>query len=126
MQNPDATFMAAFIADPTPRPMATSPLLELLNAEALTWEADARRITMRFSPPPAFRQGAGLIQGGIIGTMLDFAMVLPAFSALSDFSRSSRCSAATSHSLRAAARRFSVSASLSLFEAARKQRWYMP
>ena len=83
MDNPDAAFLRAFVADPTPRRMATSPLLDLLETELVAWEPDGPRLTMRFSPPSVTRQGAGLIQGGIIGTMLDFAMVLPAFALLS-------------------------------------------
>jgi uncharacterized protein (TIGR00369 family) len=82
MDNTDATFLRAFVADPTPRRMASSPLLELLETELVAWEPDGPRLTMLFSPPAVTRQGAGVIQGGIIGTMLDFAMVLPAFAVL--------------------------------------------
>jgi uncharacterized protein (TIGR00369 family) len=77
--NPDLEFARAFFADPSPRPMHTSALLEALGAELVGYNKGRRELTMRFSPGDLFRQGTGNIQGGAITAMLDFAMVLAAF-----------------------------------------------
>jgi uncharacterized protein (TIGR00369 family) len=70
--NPDHAALHAFLRDPTPRPICTSPLLEALGATLEYWEDG--RLSMGFAPQPLFRQGAGVVQGGALAAMLDFAM----------------------------------------------------
>lgn len=84
MRNPDADFARAFFAEPgaAPRPMPTNALLAALGAELVAHNPATGEVTMRFSPPETFRQGAGHIQGGAISAMLDFAMILAAFAVI--------------------------------------------
>jgi uncharacterized protein (TIGR00369 family) len=82
--NPDLEFARAFFADPSPRPMRTNGLLEALGAELMGYDKGKHELTMRFAPGELFRQGAGNIQGGAISAMLDFAMVLAAFSVIEE------------------------------------------
>ncbi len=94
--NPDLEFARAFFADPSPRPMHTSALLTALGAELLGYDKGKQELTMQFTPADLFWQGAGNIQGGAISAMLDFAMVLAAFSVLEDGSTVSTTSMNTS------------------------------
>ncbi len=83
MSNPDVVALREFLADPVPRSMESSPLLVALAARLEAWHAERKELTMRFSPDGMFRQGAGLIQGGAVASMLDFAMVFAAMAVLS-------------------------------------------
>ena len=71
--NPDQALVRRFAADPS-RPLAveTNPLAASLRAELLRL-ADGR-LEMAFAPGAEFLQGAQVIQGGVVGAMLDFAM----------------------------------------------------
>lgn len=84
MTNPDVVALHAFLADPVPRPMTSSPLLEALGARLLAWEPDRAELTMTFAPGELFRQGAGVIQGGAVTAILDFAMAFAAMARLGD------------------------------------------
>ena len=72
--NSDYLFLQAFLSgDKAPVPIASSPLAVLLNARLL--EADAAgTAVLAFEPPETFIQGAGVLQGGTVTTMLDFAL----------------------------------------------------
>ncbi|MBS1142850.1 MAG: thioesterase superfamily protein [Proteobacteria bacterium] len=59
-------------------PVATNPLAISLNMRIL--DAQDGRVRIGYRPPEGFTQGNGVVQGGIISAMLDFAMVFAAFS----------------------------------------------
>lgn len=80
--NPDQQCVLGFIASPAPTPMNSSPLLEALGATLVDYDADAHRLLMRFTPPPMFRQGANVVQGGVLSMMLDFGMAFCAMAAV--------------------------------------------
>lgn len=77
--NPDHVLMRAFMAgDRAPVRVETNGLFVALNAMLADYDADARTVTLRFAPGDLFRQGSGVIQGGAISAMLDFAMAFAA------------------------------------------------
>jgi uncharacterized protein (TIGR00369 family) len=80
--NTDQVFLAEFMAgNRQPAPVLCNPLAAMLNAQLL--EADASgRITMSFEPPETFIQGARVLQGGAVATMLDFAIAFAVLAAL--------------------------------------------
>lgn len=82
MSNPDAVALRAFLADPVPQAMTSSPLLVALGARLEAWDPASAQLTMRFVPEAMFRQGAGLIQGGAVAAMLDFALAFAAMAVL--------------------------------------------
>jgi uncharacterized protein (TIGR00369 family) len=77
--NPDQLFLKAFLAgDCRPARFAANPLAEALNAELLAADSSGT-VRLAFEPGPQFLQGAQVLQGGVVATMLDFAL---AFSGL--------------------------------------------
>ncbi len=54
----------------------TNPLFKALNTTLLA--IDGQTVTLRFEPGDLFRQGSGVVQGGAISAMLDFAMAFAA------------------------------------------------
>lgn len=58
----------------------TSPLLRALNCRFLSGEPG--RLTIGFQPGPDHLQGHGVVCGGIIATMLDFALAFATLSRL--------------------------------------------
>jgi len=60
-----------------PAPLATSPLLAALRCQVVAIEPGTVRLS--FAPGAEFTQGNGAVAGGIVATMLDFAL---AFSVL--------------------------------------------
>ena len=80
--NPDQDMILRFAEDGTPIAMNTSPLVELLGARLERYDADAQEMTMSFTPPEAFRQGAGVVQGGAVSMMLDFVLAFCAMPTL--------------------------------------------
>lgn len=89
--NTDGAFIARFLAgDRRPVVIDSDPLALRLNARML--DADAKgAATLSFEPSPEFAQGAGLLQGGVVATMLDFAM---AFAALAKLPAERTCATA--------------------------------
>ena len=73
---------AAFLRSGAPLAM-TGPLAEALKGEVLDIDREAGTALLAFEPGGQFLQGAGVIQGGMVGVMLDFAMALAAFGRLS-------------------------------------------
>ncbi|MAZ16728.1 MAG: phenylacetic acid degradation protein [Ahrensia sp.] len=82
--NPDIVELRAFVASGEPTAIGSSPLLEALGARFVAHEPEARTLTLEFVPSDLFRQGAGNVQGGAVGAMLDFAMAFAAFTVLGD------------------------------------------
>lgn len=66
----------ARLSEPNAEPltMKHSPFAEALHAAILSVDVERRVLRARFNPGPQFLQGAGVLQGGILATMLDFSM----------------------------------------------------
>jgi uncharacterized protein (TIGR00369 family) len=79
VNNPDFALVHRFIKDnPGPLPVVSNPLGETLRAALTGVDAATGRVTLRFEPGPQFLQGNGVIQGGVVAAMLDFAMAFAA------------------------------------------------
>lgn len=71
--NPDRVALEAFLAgDGTPAPMDSSPLLGAL--ECRIEGAGQGWVRLSFRPGAQHVQGNGVVSGGIVATMLDFAL----------------------------------------------------
>ncbi len=71
--NPDREAIAASVHSSGKNiPMDSSPLLKALSCQIV--EASDKRIRLRFQPDAAYVQGNGVVCGGIVATMLDFAL----------------------------------------------------
>ncbi len=71
--NPDRERIRAFLGNPgQPIAFDSSPLLIALGTTLI--EAGEGRIVLQFEPAPLFLQGAGVVQGGAVSAMLDFAL----------------------------------------------------
>jgi uncharacterized protein (TIGR00369 family) len=82
-QNPDRLRIRSFLDDPvTPLAFDSSPLLAALGTSILA--ASTGRITLRFEPSQLFLQGAGVVQGGAVSAMLDYATAAAIMTALDD------------------------------------------
>ena len=80
--NRDQVLIAGFLSgDRRPAPITSSPLAALLNAQLLEVDA-AGRVVLSFEPPETFVQGARVLQGGTVATMLDFAVAFAVLAAL--------------------------------------------
>jgi len=90
--NTDGVFIARFLAgDRRPAVIDSNPLAMRLGARMI--DADAKGAAMlSFEPTQEFAQGAGLLQGGAVATMLDFAM---AFAALAKLPAERSCATAS-------------------------------
>jgi uncharacterized protein (TIGR00369 family) len=73
----------------------------LLKGEILELDVEAGRAVLAFEPDARFLQGGGVIHGGIVTTMLDYAMAMAAFSKLGP-GRSFATVSLTSHFLKSA------------------------
>lgn len=80
-ENPDHAALHAFLAGRRAGPIHTSPLLEAMGASLECWDAEAGRLVMGFAPQPMLRQGAGVVQGGVLAAMLDFVMAFTGMAA---------------------------------------------
>src|SRR5262249_6710979 len=79
--NPDHVLLKRFLAHPhIPRMIDSNPLAVALRAQFLGHEDNSIRIG--FEPGEEFLQGNGVVQGGIVATMLDFAAAFAALAAL--------------------------------------------
>lgn len=73
--NADQALIHRFIARPDASlAMDSNPLAIALRCELLRFDAARRQLELGFAPEPLFIQGSGVLQGGIVGAMLDFAM----------------------------------------------------
>ena len=80
--NQDHPIIQAFLeSGGAPTPMS-GPLAESLKGRILQLDREAGLAVLAFDPDERFLQGAGVIQGGIVTAMLDYAMALAAFSRL--------------------------------------------
>ena len=91
--NADLALIQEFLRDPTrPLPMTASPLQRRLRGEILAIDAKLGRSLVAFDPEDYFVQGGEVLQGGVVSTMLDFAL---AFAALARLSSSQSVGSAT-------------------------------
>ncbi len=82
-ENPDHALMRAFMAGGRgPVAVDSNPLFVALDTTLAACDLDARTVTLRFAPGDMFRQGSGVIQGGAISAMLDFAMAFAAMTVI--------------------------------------------
>lgn len=80
--NSDHAFLQQFQSgDRKPALVTSNPLARLLRAQLLEVDASGRAV-LSFEPPKDFLQGAGVLQGGAVATMLDFALAFAALAAL--------------------------------------------
>ncbi len=87
--NPDQVLLHRFLAGAAgPAPMDTNPLAAALGARLLQVDAVRQRVVLDFLPGPLFVQGSGVLQGGAVASMLDFAM---AFATLAVLPMERRC-----------------------------------
>ncbi len=73
--------LQAFLKAGAPLAM-TDPLAVSLKGAILEMDAEAGRAVLAFEPDGGFLQGGGVVQGGVVIAMLDYAMALAAFSRL--------------------------------------------
>ncbi len=79
MSNMDRVYLAQFLAGEKPAGYP-SPIAELLKAELVSCDAAAGTVTVAYVVDERFLNGAGVIFGGIITSMLDFAIALAGLS----------------------------------------------
>jgi uncharacterized protein (TIGR00369 family) len=74
VQNPDQTLIHQFENGSAPLAINSNPFANAIAAQLLHVDREAGRIELAFAPNSSFTQGAGVVQGGIVCAMLDFAM----------------------------------------------------
>lgn len=80
--NSDYVFLQEFLAgDRAAAPIRSSPLAVLLKAQLLEADASGKAV-ISFEPSDTFMQGARVLQGGTVATMLDFALAFAVLVAL--------------------------------------------
>jgi uncharacterized protein (TIGR00369 family) len=81
--NPDRALVLEFLAaGRQPLALASNPLAADLGGTLLELDPARGTALLAFEPTARFVQGAGVLQGGIIGAMLDFAMAFAAHARL--------------------------------------------
>jgi uncharacterized protein (TIGR00369 family) len=73
--NPDQALIHRFIdGGGQPIPFDANPMARALGAELHAADLQAGTVALAFEPDPLFIQGTGVLQGGAVTAMLDFAM----------------------------------------------------
>lgn len=74
--NPDKTLLAGFLAqsNPLPTPVRSNALAIELGTTLMQASANPGAVVLHCRPSALFVQGAGVLQGGALAAMLDFAM----------------------------------------------------
>lgn len=82
--NPDAELLRALMSGAVASPVAvtSNQLAEALGAQLVAADATERSARLTFLPGDQFLQGAGVVQGGAVSAMLDFAMAWACFTVL--------------------------------------------
>jgi uncharacterized protein (TIGR00369 family) len=78
--NPDQELLQRFSG--APLVIDSNPLAVALNARLMSLDRVAGIARLAFNPGPQFVQGRGVLQGGIVSTMLDFAAAYAALAVL--------------------------------------------
>jgi uncharacterized protein (TIGR00369 family) len=75
--NPDHVLVRRFLESPTtPVEFDCTELSSILEAKLVRADLNEGILEVAYHPPRLFSQGLGVLQGGVIMTMLDFAMAL--------------------------------------------------
>lgn len=84
--NPDQRVLRALADSPqlAPLKMEGSPMAEALRARLLKADGEACTVEVSFQPDEVFTQAAGVVQGGAVAAMLDFALAYAALLAAPD------------------------------------------
>jgi uncharacterized protein (TIGR00369 family) len=69
--NPDQVLLQRFSG--APLVIDSNPLATALNTRMMSLDRATGTVRLAFNPGPEFVQGRGVVQGGIVATMLDFA-----------------------------------------------------
>jgi uncharacterized protein (TIGR00369 family) len=80
--NPDQALLARFAG--APLPVDSNALAQALRTTMTALDRKAGSVTLTFEPGDQFVQGRGVVQGGIVATMLDFAAAYAALAILPD------------------------------------------
>lgn len=81
--NPDQTLIHRFLAEGgQPLAFDANPMAVALGSTLLKVDREAGAVELSFAPQPLFIQGTGVIQGGAVTAMLDFAMAFATLAAL--------------------------------------------
>ncbi len=81
--NTDRALVREFLRDGrTPVAIASNPLAQDLDAQIVALDQEQGTAVLAFAPSARFVQGAGVLQGGIITALLDFAMAFAAHARL--------------------------------------------
>ncbi|RYY64800.1 MAG: PaaI family thioesterase [Comamonadaceae bacterium] len=81
--NPDQALVRRFLAAPhEPLALDSNPVARDLGTLLQRWDAARQELTVGFQAREQHVQGNGAVHGGIVSTMLDFALVLPALGLL--------------------------------------------
>ena len=93
--NPDQVAMKRFALDAGVQvDFAANPFAKALGTRVIAVDLEAGMVRLAFSPDGIFVQGAGVLQGGAISAMLDFAM---AFALLAVLPEGQTCSTANAN-----------------------------
>lgn len=85
-----------------PAPLTSNPLARELDGAVLALAAERGEAVLAFTPPERFAQGAGVLQGGIVTAMLDFAMAFAAHARLGPAERTFATASLSANFLRPA------------------------
>ncbi len=78
--NPDQALLQKFSG--APLAIDSNPLAALLDCRIMALDRTTGVVRLTFNPGPQFVQGRGVVQGGIVSTMLDFAAAFAALAVL--------------------------------------------
>ena len=82
--NPDQQLIRQWQANPGVVEVTSNPFAVALGTQLEQVDATEGRVALRFNPGPLFIQGAGVLQGGAITAMLDFAMAFATLAQIQD------------------------------------------
>jgi len=81
--NTDRTLVLEFLkGSARPLPITSNPLACALRGELIELDAERGTALLAFAPDERWAQGAGVLQGGVLATLLDFAMAFAAHARL--------------------------------------------
>jgi len=83
--NPDRALVLEFLrGGGAPLPLRSNPLGDELGGSILELDAERGAVVLAFLPHDRLVQGGGVLQGGIVTAMLDFAMAFAAHAVVAD------------------------------------------
>lgn len=81
--NPDQALIHRFLHEGGhPLPFDANPMARALGSQLLSTDTGQGCVQLAFEPDPLFIQGTGVLQGGAVTAMLDFAMAFAALARL--------------------------------------------